>query len=132
MCLSSKTTEPPEALIITPPSSDRTSVFSMCFLEEVPDYYLPMDLGDDIDGVTLPDTCIDEMDMIDTGRILDTAPRGPRSAFDMFGVSMIDYDNVTLYDACTVAMDMIGTGRILDASSPGPLSAFDVFGTSML
>ena len=82
MCLSSKTTEPPEAIIVAPPSPDRASVFSMCFPEEVPDYDLPMDLGDDIDGVTLPDTYMDEMDMIGTSRILDTAPRGPHSAFE--------------------------------------------------
>ena len=60
MCLSSKTTEPPEAMIVTPPSPDVASAFSMCFLEEVPDYYVPMDLGDDIDGVTLPDTFMEE------------------------------------------------------------------------
>ena len=70
--------------------------------------------------------------MICTGHILNTAPRGPHSTFDMFGVSMIDSDDVTLYDACIDAMDMIGTGRILDASQPGPLSAFDVFGIFML
>ena len=132
MCLSSKTTEPPEAMIVAPPSPNRASVFSMCFLEEVPDYVLPMDLGDDIDGVTLPDTYIDKMDMIGTSRILDTAPHGPYYAFDMFGVSMINTNNVTLYDAYTNAMDMIGTGHILDASSPRPRSAFDVFGISML
>ena len=79
-----------------------------------------MDLGDDTDGVTLPDTYMDEMDMIGTGRILDTAPHGPHSAFDMFEVSMINTDDVILYDACTDTMDMIGTGRILDASSPRP------------
>ena len=107
-------------------------MFSMCFLEEVPGYDLPMDLGDDIDGVTLPDTYMDEMDMIGTGRILNTAPRGPYSAFDMFGVSMLNTDNVTLYDACTDVMDMISIGRILDASSPRPQSSFDVFGISML
>ena len=70
--------------------------------------------------------------MIDTSRILGTAPRGPHYAFDMFGVSMIDYDAVTLYDACIDTMDMISTGRILDASSPRPRSAFDVFRISML
>ena len=132
MCLSSKTTEPPEAVIVAPPSRDRASVFSMCFHEEVLNYDLPMDLGDDIDGVTLPDTYMDEMGMIDTGRILDTAPHGPHYAFDMFGVSMIKTDNVTLYDACIDAMDMISTGRILDASPPRPRSAFDEFGISML
>ena len=82
--------------------------------------------------MTLPDTYLDEMDMIGTGRFLDTASRGPHSAFDMFGVSMIDFDAVTLYDGCTNAMDMIGTCRILDVSPPGPRFAFDVFGISML
>ena len=132
MYLSSKTTEPPEAVIVAPPSLDQASVFFGCFPEEVPDYDLPMDLGDDIDGMTLPDTYMDEMDMIGTGRILDTTSHWSHSAFDMFGVSMIDSDVVTLYDACIDAMDMIGTGRILDASPPGPRSTFDVFGISML
>ena len=120
ICLNSETTKPLDAVTVAPPSPDRTSVFSMCFPEEIPDYDLPMDLGDETDGVTLPDTYMDEMDMIGTGRFLDTAPRGPHSAFDMFGVSMIDSNAVTLYDACTDAMDMIGTGRILDVSPPGP------------
>ena len=106
-------------------------MFSMCFLEEVPDYDLPMDLGDGPDGVILFDTYMDAMDMIGTSRILDTAPRGPHYALDMFGVSLINTNNVTLYDACIDAMDMIGTGRILDASSPRPRSTFDVFGISM-
>ena len=132
MCLSSKTTEPPEAMIVAPLSPDQASVFSMCFPKEVPDYDLPMDLGDGPDGVILSYTYMDAMDMIGTSRILDTAPCGPHYAFDMFGVSMINTDNVTLYDACTDAMDMIGTGRILDASSPRPRSAFDVFRISML
>ena len=132
MCLSSKTIDPPEAMIVAPPSPDRASVFTMCFPEEIPDYDLPMDLGDGLDGMIFSDTYIDEMDMIGIGRILDTAPRGPHSAFDMFGVSMVDYDAVTLYDACTDTMDMIGTGLILDASSSRPRSSFDVFGTSML
>ena len=132
MCFSSKTTEPPEAMIVAPPSPDRASVFSMCFPEEVLDYDLPMDLGDGPDGVILFDTYMDAMDMIGTCRILDIAPRGPHSTFDMFRVSMIDYDIVTLYNAYTDTMDMIGIGRILDASSPRPRSAFDVFRVSML
>ncbi|RVW84160.1 hypothetical protein CK203_053594 [Vitis vinifera] len=132
MCLSSETIEPFETMIVASPSPDRANVFSMCFPEEIPDYDLPMDLGDGSDGVILPDTYMDEMDMIGISRILNTAPRGPHSTFDIFGVSMIDSNDVTLYDACTNAMDMIGTGHILDASPPGPLFAFDVFGISML
>ena len=58
MCFSSETTESPSSMIVAPPSPDRVSVFSMCFPEEVLDYDLSMDLGDDTDGVTLPDTYI--------------------------------------------------------------------------
>ena len=107
-------------------------MFSMCFLEEILDYDLPMDLGDGPDGVILPNTYMDVMDMISIGRILDATSCGPHSSFDMFGFSMIDYDVVTLYDACTDAMDMIDIGRILDATPPRPHSAFDMFGFSML
>ena len=69
--MSFEITEAPGTMIITPLSLGRASVFSICFPEEVLDYDLLMDLGDDINGVTLLDTYMDEMEMIDTGRILD-------------------------------------------------------------
>ena len=96
MCFSSETTKALGAMIVAPPSPGQASVFSMCFPEVVLDYDLPMDLGDDIDGVTLPDTYIDEMDMIGIGRILYAAPHEPHYAFDMFGVSAIDFEGDTL------------------------------------
>ena len=77
MCLSSKNTEPPEAMIVAPPSPDLASAFPMCFPEKVPNYDLPLDLGDGPDGVILFDTYMDAMNMIGTGRILDTAHVGP-------------------------------------------------------
>ena len=82
-------------------------MLSMCFPKEILDYDLPMDLGDGPDGVILPNTYMDAMDMISIGSILDAASCGPHFAFDMFGVSMIDFDAVTLYEVCTDAMDMI-------------------------
>ena len=130
--MSSETIEPPEAMVVASPSTDQASVFSMCFPEKVPNCDLPMDLGNGFYGVTLPDTYLDEMDMIGTSRILDTTLRGPHSTFDMFGVSVIDSDDVTLYNACIDEMDMIDTDRILDASPPGSRSDFNVFGISML
>ena len=69
MCLSFETIEPPEAMIVAPLSPDRASVFSMCFHEEIPDYDLPMDLGDGPNGVILPNTYMDALDMINTGHI---------------------------------------------------------------
>ena len=132
MCFSDETIEALGALIVAPPSPGRASVFSMCFPEEVLDYDLSMDIGDDTDGVTLPDTYKDGMDMIGIGRILNATPHEPHSAFDMFGISAIDFEDVTLYDACADAMDMIDTGCILDAAPPRPRSVFDMFGISML
>ena len=132
MCFSFETTEAPGAIIIAPLSPGRASVFSMCFPEEVFDYDLSMDLGDDTDGVTLLDTYIDEMNMIDIGCILDAAPHEPHYDFDMFGVSTIDFEDVTLYDACGDAMDMISTSHILDAAPLRPCFIFDMFGISML
>ena len=132
MCFSSKTTKAPGALIVVPPSPGRASAFSMCFPENVLYYDLSMDLGDDIDGVTLSDTYKDKMDMIGRGRILDVAPHEPHSAFDMFGFSAIYFEDVTLYDACADAMDLIDIGHILDEAPPGPRSIFNMFGISML
>ena len=77
MCLRSETTEPPKAMIVASLLPDRANVFSMCFLEEIIDYDLPMDLGDGSNDVILPYTYMDEMDMIGTGRILDIVPCGP-------------------------------------------------------
>ena len=61
----------------------------MCFPTEVLDYNLPMDLGDNTNGVTLPDTYMYKMDMITTGHILDAAPLESLSIFYMFGISML-------------------------------------------
>ena len=107
-------------------------MFFVCFPEIVFYYDILMNTMIDVDGVTLPNACIDEMDMIGVGRILDAVPHSPHSDFDLFRVSMIDIDDVTLYDVCTDEMDMIGTSHILDAAPHEPRSALDMFGAFML
>ena len=93
-------------MIVTPPSPDRVSMFSMCFPEEVPDYDLPMDLG----------YGTDEMDMIGIGRIFDAAPHGPHTVFDMFRVFVLETDeDDSIPNAYTDDMDFISIGHILDA-----------------
>ena len=106
-------------------------MFSVYFPEAISDYDILMDTMIDADGVTLPDSCTEEMDMIGVCRILDVVPHGPHFDFDLFGVSVIDTDDVTLYDACIDEMDMIGTDHILDAASHGPRFALDMFGAFM-
>ena len=70
--------------------------------------------------------------MISIGRIFDATPHEPHSAFDMFGVSAIDFKDVTLYDAYADVMDMMGTGRIHAAAPSRPRSIFYMFRISML
>ncbi|RVW62716.1 hypothetical protein CK203_060348 [Vitis vinifera] len=49
------------------------------------------------------------MDMIGIGRIFDDTPRGPYTAFDMFGVSVLETDeDESIPDAYTDDMDFIG------------------------
>ena len=120
MCLSFETIKPPEAIIVASPSLDRASVFSICFPKEIPDYDLPMDLGYGSDGVILPDTYKDEMDMISTGRILDASPPRLRSAFDVFGVSMLEFDGDGLV-ATDITQDTVSIEGASDSVDP-PLS----------
>ena len=122
----------PDVMIVAPPLPNRASMSSVCFLEAVSNYDILMDTVIDADGVTLPDACTDEMDMIGVGHILDAVPHGPHSDFDLFRVSVIDANDVNLYDACTNKMDMIGTSRILDATPHGPHSGSNMFGVFML
>ena len=75
-----------------PSSLGRASIFSLCFPDEDFDYGLLVDSRGGHDGVTLDDAYTDEMDMIGIGRILDAIPQRPHSAFDLFGVSMLQID----------------------------------------
>ena len=66
------------------------------------------------------------MDMIGIGRILDTAPHGPHSAFDLFGVSMLDLDgDDSITDVATP--DFISIEGASDPVDP-PLSFDSMFG----
>nr|CAN63594.1 hypothetical protein VITISV_004160 [Vitis vinifera] len=116
MHLDTRTTEAPGAMIVSPPSPDRASVFSMCFPKEVHDYDLPMDLGDGTD----------EMDMVNIGNIFDVAPRRPHTVFDMFGVFVLETDgDDSIPDAYTNYMDFIGIGFEGTSDSMDPHLSFD-------
>ena len=120
MHLSYGITEGFDAVIVAPSSLGQVSMFSMCFLDEDFDYGLFMDSGSGLDGVTLDDVYIDEMDMIGIGRILDTTPHRPHSAFDMFSVSMLEIDgNDSITDVATYGF--ISVERVSNPVDP-PLS----------
>ena len=74
----------------------------MCLPWEFTDYDLLMNPGDVADGATLCDACIDEMDTIGIGHILDVVPSSPPSTFNLFRVSMLELD-----DASSIPYDVI-------------------------
>ena len=73
-----------------------------------------------IDNVTLYDACTDAMDMIGTGRILDASSPRPLSAFDVFGISMLEFDGDGLV-ATDITYDTIFDEGASDSMDP-PLS----------
>ncbi|RVX20921.1 Retrovirus-related Pol polyprotein from transposon 17.6 [Vitis vinifera] len=76
----------------------------------------------DSDDVTLYDACTNAMDMIDTASILDVFPPGLRSAFDVFGISMLEFDGDGLVDT-DITHDTVSVEGASD--SMNPLLSFD-------
>ena len=70
--------------------------------------------------MTLYDACTDAMDMISTGRILDASSPKPRSAFDVFGISMLEFDGDGLV-ATDITHDTISVEGATESVDP-PLS----------
>ena len=73
-----------------------------------------------IDNVTLYDACTDAMDMIGTGPIMDASSPRPRSAFDVFGIYMLEFDGDGLV-ATDITHDTIFVEGASDSVDP-PLS----------
>ena len=72
------------------------------------------------DNVTLYDACTDAMDMIGTGRILDASSPRPRSVFDVFRISMLEFDGDGLI-ATDIIHDTVSVEGASDSVDP-PLS----------
>ena len=72
------------------------------------------------DNVTLYDACTDAMDMIGTGRILDASSPRPRSAFDVFGISMLEFDGDGLV-VTDITHDTVSVEGVSNSVDP-PLS----------
>ena len=69
------------------------------------------------DDVTLYDACTDTMDMIGIGRILDASSTGLRSAFDVFGISMLEFDGDRLVTT-DITHDTVSIKGAFDSVDP--------------
>ena len=77
-------------MVIAPPSPDRASLLSLCFLEEIIDDGDVVDPIEMIDGVVPHDEYRDEMDMMSISQITNIIQSEPISPFDLFGASTIE------------------------------------------
>ena len=71
----------------------------------------------DSNDVTLYDDCIDAMDMIGTGHILDAFSPRPQSAFDVFGISMLKFNGDELV-ATDITHDTVSVEGASDSVNP--------------
>ena len=77
------------SMTIAPPSSDRASLFSLCFPDEIADYGVVIELANMIYGLVPHDEYRDEMDMLGISQFFDTVQRKPFSPLELFGVFFI-------------------------------------------
>ncbi|KAL6323646.1 hypothetical protein AAG906_002113 [Vitis piasezkii] len=78
------------SVTIAPPSPDRASLLSLCFLYETTDFGVVIKPADMIDGVVPHDEYRDKMDMLGINQFLDAVQRESFSLLDLFGVSVIE------------------------------------------
>ena len=90
MQMGDETPDMSASMMIAPPSLDRASLFSLCFLDETTDYGVVIEPADMIDGVVPHDEYRDEMDMLGISQFLDAVQRNPFSPFEFFRVSIIE------------------------------------------
>ena len=92
MHLSSRITEGSDAVIVAPSSPGRANMFSLCFPDRDFDFRITRGFWGRSRQSDIDDAYTDEMDMTGIGRNFDATPHRPHSAFDLFGVSILELD----------------------------------------
>ncbi|RVX00439.1 hypothetical protein CK203_024665 [Vitis vinifera] len=81
---------PSTSMLIAPSSSDRTSLMTFCFPDEIDDHGAFAEISDIVDGAVPHDEYIDEMLAMSLSPIEERVHPGLTSSFDLFGVSFIE------------------------------------------
>ncbi|RVW74208.1 Ribonuclease HI [Vitis vinifera] len=81
---------PSTSVLISHSSSDRTSLMTLCFPNEIDDHGAFAEISDIVDGVVPHDEYIDEMLAMSLSPIEERFHPGLTSPFDLFGVSFIE------------------------------------------
>ena len=81
---------PSTSMLIAPSSSDRTSLMTFCFPDEIDDHGAFAEISDIVDGAVPHYEYIDEMLAMSLSPIEERVHPGLTSSFDLFGVSFIE------------------------------------------
>ena len=72
------------------PSSDRLSLMTLCFLDEIDEHEIFAEIGDIVDGAVPHDEYVNEMLAMSLNQIEEIVSLELTSPFDLFGVSVIE------------------------------------------
>ncbi|KAJ9691124.1 hypothetical protein PVL29_013344 [Vitis rotundifolia] len=109
---------PSTSALIAPPSPDRTSLMTLCFPDEMDEHETFAEIGDIVDGAVPRDKYTDEMLSLSIGQLDGIAPPELASAFDLFGVSVLEIvEEVQFAPAPEIVEDVM----VVDGLFDGPV-----------
>ena len=109
---------PSTSVLIAPSSLYRTSLMTLCFLDEIDDHETFVEISDIVDGTAPHDKYVDEMLAMSLSEIEEIAPLELASPFDFFGVSVLKLaEEIQVAPAPEIVEDVI----LVDGLFDGPV-----------
>ena len=101
--------------LIAPPSPDRLSLMTLCFLDEIDEHGTFAKIGDIVDGAVPHDKYVDEMLALSLSQIEEITPLELVSPFDLFGVSVLEItEEIQVAPTPEIAEDVIAIDGLFD------------------
>ena len=108
---------PSTSVLIAPSSLYRTSLMTLCFLDEIDDHETFVEISDIVDGTAPHDKYVDEMLAMSLSEIEEIAPLELASPFDFFGVSVLKLaEEIQVAPAPEIVEDVILVDGLFDGS----------------
>ena len=106
---------PSTSALITPSSPDRTSLMTLCFSDEIDDYWTFFESSNILDKVVPHDEYVDEMIAMSLSQIKEIAPFELASPFALFGVSILEIvEEIQVAPVLEIAEDVIVVDGLFD------------------
>ena len=113
--LSDGALDPSTSALIAPASPDRTSLMTLCLLDEIDDHRTFVEISDIVDGAMPCDEYVDEMLALSLSQIEEIVQPELTSPFDLFGVSFIEIaEEIQTAPTSEITEDIIAVDDFLD------------------